>query len=568
MCGILAVFSATQKPFHGKHFGRKLRQSFREMAYTQSGKQRHRGPDYTGVEVVADRGVVMVHERLSIVGVDTGNQPFKSDDDRIVLAANGEIYNFREISKIIREERGVYKPKSDCSVLIELYEDYGENLFEHITGMYAFALYDKLENCVLIARDPHGIIPLYFGRDDEQNFWVASEMKCLVDVCGEIEILEPGTMMVGQVNKLEKKRFFNPLWYEKPLGVPTDLTRLRKSLESAVRSHLECEVDFAALLSGGVDSSLIASIATKIIRKTDPAFKLKTFSVGLPGAPDFAFSRKVADYIGSDHTELHFTVEEGLDCIKDVIYKLETYDVNTIRCSIPMYLLTRYIKSKGIKMILVGEGSDEVFGGYLYFYKAPSPESFHEELVNRVRKLHLSDCLRTNKTAMAWGIELRVPYLDKDFVNLVMSIDPTEKIPGPMNSFYCNGLTKEATNHSPQIEKYILRKAFDDGTYLPDEVLWRQKEQFSDGVGYAWIDTIREYATSHITDEEFSKATETFPINTPLTKEAFYYRTIFEDLFPGDHCARTVKKWQPREDWGCCSHDPSGRKQTVHKAHK
>lgn len=563
MCGIFAVFSSSRKPFAGKKCKGRFKKCLREIAYDQSSKQRHRGPEHTGIEVLESDGVAMVHERLAIVGVYTGDQPFRSDKGHILMVANGEIYNYLELSEKIREKRPSYKPKSDCSVLIELYEDHGVELFSYITGMYAFALYDQESKNILLARDPYGIIPMYFGRDREQNIWVASEMKCLVDVCTEIEVFEPGTLMFGPVKELKKKRFFNPDWFDKPLRTHTNLTLLRETFEKAVHSHLECEVKFGCLLSGGVDSSLVASIATKIVRQTDPDFKLDTFSIGLEGAPDFEYSNKVAKFIGSHHTEIHFTVDQGLDCIRDIIYKLETYDITTVRCSIPMYMMTRFMKSKGIKMVLSGEGADEIFGGYLYFHKAPNPEDFHHELVKRVRQLHLSDCLRANKSSMAWGIELRVPFLDKEFVDLVMSINPAEKIPGPLNEFQING----KRSHGPRIEKYILRKAFDGGSYLPDDVLWRQKEQFSDGVGYSWIDTISEYAASHVTDEDFAAAAEIYPINTPTTKEAFYYRAIFEEMFPGDHCARTVQKWVPRTDWGC-SDDPSGRKQATHTAHK
>lgn len=328
-----------------------------------------------------------------------------------------------------------------------------------------------------------------------------------------------------------------------------DLNELRDKLESAVRSHLACEVHFGALLSGGVDSSLIASIATKIMREKNPDFKLRTYSVGLKGAPDFKYSKMVADFIGSEHHEIHFTVEDGLDRIRDIISHLETYDITTIRASIPMFILTRYIKSSGLKMILSGEGADEILGGYLYFHCAPNAEEFHRETVSRVLNLWSSDCLRANKSSLAWGVELRVPFLDTHFVNYAMSVRPEDRM-----------ITKETKN----IEKFILRSAF-EGDYLPKEVLWRQKEQFSDGVGYNWIDTIRSYASSHVTDEEFEKAAELYPINPPVSKEGFYYRQIFEELFPNKACLSTVKLWIPRQDWGASS-DPSGRAQKVHIA--
>lgn len=330
-----------------------------------------------------------------------------------------------------------------------------------------------------------------------------------------------------------------------------DLVHFRESLESAVRSHLQCEVPFGSLLSGGVDSSLIASMATRIMREKNPDFKLSTFSIGLAGAPDFKYSQMVADFIGSDHHEIHFTVEEGLDCLRDIIYHLESYDVTTIRASIPMFIMMRYIKSCGLKMVLSGEGADEILGGYLYFHSAPNTEEFHYETVSRVLNLWSSDCLRANKSSLAWGVELRVPFLDTNFVNYAMSVRPEDRM---------------ITDVNRGIEKFILRQSF-AGDYLPDEVLWRQKEQFSDGVGYNWIDTIRTYAGSHISDEEFLMAKELYPFNTPLSKEGFYYRQVFEQIFPNQSCIKTVKQWIPREDWGCPS-DPSGRAQNVHVATK
>lgn len=559
MCGIFAIFSKTGQPIPPKKYQRRLR-SLREIAYQQSGRQRHRGPDDTGVEIIEEDGVVMVHERLAIVGVHTGHQPLKSADGNVLVVANGEIYNYLEQAAEIAKKRGHYEPKSDCSVIVELYEDHGERLVDYVTGMFAFALYDRKTKTIMMARDPFGIIPMYYGRDEDGNIWVSSEMKCLSGACAEIEVFPPGKMLIGPSHDLKLKDYFQPKWIKEIPSERTDLTVLRQKLESAVRTHLHCDVQLGALLSGGVDSSLIASIATKINRERDPDYRLKTYSVGLRGAPDFKYSRMVADYIGSDHTEVIFTLEEGLDCISDIIYKLETYDVTTVRCSIPMYIMARYIKSEGVKMILSGEGADEIFGGYLYFFKAPNPEEFHKELVSRTLKLHLSDCLRANKSALSWGVELRVPFLDTEFVNYVMSLRPDDKIPGELNAFG----TDDNAAKIPRIEKHILRAAFADN-YLPDEVIWRQKEQFSDGVGYAWIDTIREYAASHVSDEEFANAAGDFPVNTPTTKEAFYYRAIFEEHFPGEHCAKTVKRWIPRRDWGC-PEDPSGRAQASHQA--
>lgn len=357
---------------------------------------------------------------------------------------------------------------------------------------------------------------------------------------------------LGTSNKWKFVKYYQADWITKVPKQRVDLTLLRKALEDAVRSHLQCEVKFGALLSGGVDSSLIAAIATRIMREKNPNFKLHTYSVGLKGAPDFKYSQMVADFIDSDHHEVHFTVDEGIDCVRDIIYHLETYDVTTIRASIPMFLLTRYIKSCGLKMVLSGEGADEILGGYLYFHSAPNADDFHHETVSRVLNLWSSDCLRANKSTMAWGVELRVPFLDTNFVNYAMAIRPEDRM--------INADTRS-------IEKFILRAAFADNDYLPDEVLWRQKEQFSDGVGYSWIDSIRSYASGHINDAQFERAKELFPFNTPLSKEGFYYRQVFEEIFPNKSCIKTVKQWIPRLDWGC-SADPSGRAQKVHVATK
>lgn len=557
MCGIFAIFSRDGEPIppqvlHGsKH-------SLRELAYRQSGKQRHRGPDSTGVHVIPSDGVAMVHERLRIVGVAMGDQPFISEDGNLVLVANGEIYNYLELAADIAKRRGTYKPKSDCHVILELYQDFGTELLQYITGMFAFALYDRRTKEVLIARDPFGIIPMYVGEDKAGNLWVSSEMKCLVDTCPKVETFTPGEARFGKVGQLKTCWTFQQPWIKEVPNQPCNLALLRSIFESAVRSHLHCDVHFGALLSGGVDSSLVASIATKIMRERDPNYRLKTFSVGLRDAPDFKAARHVAKYIDSDHKEIIFEIDEALDGIRDIVYHLETYDVTTVRCSLPMLLLARYIKSTGIKMILSGEGADEIFGGYLYFHKAPNYKDFHEELVKKVQQLHLSDCLRANKVAMAKGVELRVPFLDTGFVNHVMQIRPEDKIPGPLNQY--------GGEQQKRLEKFILRAAFADN-YLPDDVLWRQKEQFSDGVGYDWIDNIRRVATSHVTDEEFAGAALRFPFNTPTTKEAYYYRSIFAEQFPGESAARTVVRWVPRLDWGC-PEDPSGRAQAVHQVHK
>lgn len=569
MCGIFAVF--LNKKYTGISKFNSTNRKLREVCYRQSSKQRHRGPDHTGIVEVKEDGVCIVQERLAVLCPDTGDQPLKSNDEQIILSANGEIYNYIELSSMIsKQQHKHYVPKSDCEVIIPLYEHFGEDLVHHITGMYTFVLYDRRNKNVLIARDHIGIIPLYYGRDDAGNLWIASEMKCLVDVCTSVEIFPPGSYMFGDpMTEIKPKVYYNPQWIKEVPTKLVDLPKLRESLIAAVRSHLQCDVEFGALLSGGVDSSLIASIATKIMRENKPNFRLKTFSVGLENAPDFKYSQMVANHINSDHTEVHFTVEEGLDCIRDIIYHLESYDITTIRASIPMYILSRHIKSKGLKMILSGEGADEIFGGYLYFYNAPSKEEFHKELVSRVLCLSLSDCLRANKSTMSWGLELRVPFLDKAFINHSMSIRPEDKMPGQK---YLNGI--DIDSHlintkldGQRIEKHILRKCFttDDYDYLPTDVLWRQKEQFSDGVGYSWIDTLRSYAASQVNNDEYYKRNELYPINTPATKEAFYYRKIFNELYPSESYAKTVMKWIPRLDWGC-SEDPSGRAQAVHTA--
>lgn len=553
MCGIFAILSKEGQPllprkYHG------CTHTLREIAYRQSGKQRHRGPDETGVKVVPEHGVALVHERLAVIGVKTGHQPQFSEDGNIVLVANAEIYNYVELSAQIEQRRPNYKPKSDCNVIIELYEEYGERLLDHITGMYAFVLYDKSKKRVMIARDPFGIIPLYIGEDLEGNIWVSSEMKCMVEFCESVKNFPPGHFVIGQPGNLNTQLFYKRPWQKEIPCQPADLTELRERLEDAVRSHLQCDVPFGALLSGGVDSSLIASIATKIMRERDPAYRLRTFSVGMIGSPDFKYAQMVADYIGSDHTEVIFNVEDCLDGVRDLIYHLESYDVATVRCSLPMFYLSRYVKSTGIKMILSGEGADEVFGGYLYFFKAPTYAEFHKEMVTRVDQLHVSDILRANKVTMSKGLELRVPFLDTSFVDYAMSIRPEDKIPGPLN---CYSGTK-----SHRMEKYILRKAF-EGSYLPNEVLWRQKEQFSDGVGYDLIEALPHFAAKRVSDAEFATASVRFPINPPRTKEAFYYRCIFEEQFPGPSAALTVEKWAPRLDWGC-PEDPSGRAQEAH----
>lgn len=558
MCGILVVLALSGEIKISKRFSKRIH-TIREAAYKQSSKQRHRGPDHTGVVDIKDDGVVMVQERLAILYPETGDQPLKSQNGTIVMAANGEIYNYLELAAEIAKENGKYTPRSDCDLIIAMYEKYGGDLVRHITGMYAFALYDKVTRTLLVGRDPIGIIPLYQGTDDEGNVWFASEVKCLVGICDTVEDFEPGTMLTVKEGKVRQTQYYQPKWITEIPTSKADLTLLRQQLVNAVRSHLQSDAEFGSLLSGGVDSSLIASIATKILRERDPNYRLKTYSVGLENAPDFKYSRMVAQHINSDHREVIFKIDDALDYIRETIYHTESYDISTIRCSIPMLLMARFIKSEGLKMILSGEGADEIFGGYLYFHQAPNREEFHHELVSRVLNLHKFDCLRANKATMSYGLELRVPFLDTEFMNHSMSIRPEDKMTGTKNTF-----NQENGHRVARIEKHILRAAFAND-YLPNEVLWRQKEQFSDGVGYEWIDSIRSYAESQIDDDEFSQAAKLYPFNTPQTKEAFYYRAVYEEMFPGDSYARTVTRWVPRLDWGC-NQDPSGRAQTVHSA--
>lgn len=554
MCGILAIFSADGQSIEAQSY-QGSEHSLRELAYRQSGKQRHRGPDDTGVEVISEQGVALVHERLAVIGVETGHQPLFSQDGNISLIANGEIYNYLELTRQIAKRLPGYKPKSDNNVIIELYEKHGQELLQHITGMFAFVLYDRRRKQLIVARDPFGIIPLYMGRDTRGNLWFASEMKCLVDVCEQLQIFPPGHVACGTVNQLQPVRYYKPNWREITPSKEVNLQDLRRQVELAVHSHLQCDVPFGALLSGGVDSSLIASIAARIMRERDANYKLRTFSVGMLNSPDFKHARLVAQHIGSDHTEIAFNVEDCLDGVRDLIYHLESYDVATVRCSLPMFYLARHVKSTGIKMILSGEGADEIFGGYLYFHKAPNYEEFHQEMVTRCEQLHVSDILRANKVTMSKGLELRVPFLDTSLVNYVMNIRPQDKIPGQLNEF--------SDIRKWRMEKFILRQAF-SGDYLPDAVLWRQKEQFSDGVGYALIDAIPEFCARHVSDIQLQMAEKRFPINPPKTKEAYYYRCIFEEQFPGEAAAKTVEKWAPRLDWGC-PEDPSGRAQAAHE---
>lgn len=551
MCGIVGIFDL-----------KKNASELRGQALSMSRKQRHRGPDWSGIFV--DDKAILAHERLSIVDPTSGKQPLFSEDGKLALAVNGEIYNHRELKKSLKEPYA-FQTQSDCEVILALYREKGIHFLEDLNGIFAFALYDKENDVYLIARDHMGIIPLYMGWDEWGNFYVASEMKCLVGVCNKIQEFLPGHYWYSKEGKLQ--RWYQRDWmdYENVKDNASDITELKRALEEAVHRQLMSDVPYGVLLSGGLDSSVISAIAKKYAARRIETEDLKdawwpqlhSFAVGLKNSPDLIAARKVAEHIGTVHHEVNFTIEEGLDALRDVIYHIETYDVTTIRASTPMYLLARVIKSMGVKMVLSGEGSDELFGGYLYFHKAPDAKAFHEETVRKLSKLHAYDCLRANKSLAAWGVEGRVPFLDKEFMDVAMRLNPADKMSG-------NG----------KIEKYILRKAFED--YLPHEVAWRQKEQFSDGVGYSWIDTLKKITSERVTDEQLQNAVFRFPFNTPTTKEEYYYRSIFSELFPGDEAARCV----PFEKSVACStaialewdeafkkmQDPSGRAVTsVHE---
>jgi len=515
MCGIIGVFD-----LKSKH--QDLRPKVLEMAKTV----RHRGPDWSGI--YCDTNVILAHERLAIVDPQSGGQPLYSDDRNLILAVNGEIYNHMEIRKGFPEYP--FQTKSDCEVILALYKQKGPKFIEDLNGIFAFALYDTENDCYLIARDHMGIIPLYMGWDKFGNFYVASELKALEGVCSKIQEFLPGHFIYSK-ESTELQKWYKRDWteYQNVEDNAADITELRKALEESVHRQLMSDVPYGVLLSGGLDSSIISAVTKKFASKriesndTQAAWypQLHSFAVGLVGSPDLAAARKVADHIGSVHHEINFSVQEGLDAIKDVIYHLETYDVTTIRASTPMYLLARVIKSMGIKMVLSGEGADELFGGYLYFHKAPNAKAFHEETVRKLSKLHLYDCLRANKSLAAWGIEGRVPFLDKEFMDVAMRLNPEAK------------MAKDG-----KMEKWILRKAFED--YLPESIVWRQKEQFSDGVGYGWIDTLKATAETKVSDEELANSKFRFPINPPMSKEEYHYRTIFTEHFPSDSAAACV----------------------------
>ncbi len=487
---------------------------------------RHRGPDWSGI--FANDNAILAHERLAIVDPRSGRQPLYSKDGKLVLAVNGEIYNHREIRKQF-EGKYEFLTQSDCEVILALYREKGPAFLEDLNGIFAFALYDIENNRFLIGRDHIGIIPLYQGRDKDGAFYVASELKALEGYCEKIEEFLPGQYYYSPDGK--PTQWYSRDWmeYDNVKDNTSSVDELRQALEDAVERQLMSDVPYGVLLSGGLDSSIISAVAKKFAARriesgnTEDAWwpQLHSFAIGLEGSPDLAAARKVAEHIGSVHHEINFTVQEGLDAIRDVIYHIETYDVTTVRASTPMYLLSRYIKSMGVKMVLSGEGADEIFGGYLYFHKAPNAEEFHKETVRKLSKLHLYDCLRANKSLASWGVEGRVPFLDKEFMDVAMRLNPTDKMAG-------NG----------KIEKHILRQAFED--YLPSEIAWRQKEQFSDGVGYNWIDTLKEIASEKVTDEQMENVATRFPIQPPMTKEEYHYRSIYSELFPSDSAALCV----------------------------
>jgi len=515
MCSILGILEIKGDPTE-----------LRARALRLSKLQRHRGPDWSGVW--SNDSAVLAHERLSIVDVTHGAQPLVSVGGTSILAVNGEIYNHREL----RQEHAAdyaFKTESDCEVILPLYERFGADFLNLLNGIFAFVLFDAAKNVYLIARDHLGIVPLYTGRDAEGNLHVASEMKALAPVCKSITEFPPGHYL--ESSGTEYKKYYDPLWrdFSAVSGSKVGVAGIRTSLEAAVRRQLMSDVPYGVLLSGGLDSSIIAAIASKFAPrriedegKSDAWFpKLHTFAIGLAGSPDVAASREVAKHIGSIHHEFEFTVQEGIDALSDVIHHLETYDVTTIRAATPMYLMARRIRAMGIKMVLSGEGSDEIFGGYLYFHHAPDARSFHDETIRKLDRLHSYDCLRANKSMAAWGVEARVPFLDREFLDVAMSVDPAAKMAG-------NG----------KMEKHILREAFAD--LLPPSIAWRQKEQFSDGVGYGWIDSLKVIAEGKVSDRELASAEYRFPYNTPATKEAYFYRSMFEEHYPLAICAETV----------------------------
>lgn len=515
MCGIVCAFDLKQDA-----------ESLRPQLLEMSKRIRHRGPDWSGI--YKSENAILGHERLAIVDPASGKQPLYNEDQSLVLAANGEIYNHLELRKKF-EGKYNFKTESDCEIILALYQKKGVDFVDELNGIFAFAIYDSTKDSYFIARDHMGIIPLYMGWDKDGTFYVASELKALEGVCAKIELFPPGHYWHSGDEAPTQWYKRNWVDFEEVKNNPTSIEDLHDSLSDAVHRQLMSDVPYGVLLSGGLDSSITSALAKKFSSKrvesddTQEAWwpQLHSFSVGLEGSPDLAAAKKVSEHIGSIHHEVVFTIQEGLDAIRDVIYHLETYDITTVRASTPMFLMARSIKSHGIKMVLSGEGADELFGGYLYFHKAPSAEEFHKETVRKLDKLHQYDCLRANKSLAAWGIEGRVPFLDKEFIDVAMRINPKDKM-----------INKE------RMEKWVVRKAFED--YLPESVAWRQKEQFSDGVGYSWIDTLKEVVEAAVSDEQMNNAHFRFSLQTPQNKEEFYYRTLFEEHFPSDAAALSV----------------------------
>tara|TARA_B100000902_G_C27311751_1_gene918851 strand:- start:18 stop:1688 length:1671 start_codon:yes stop_codon:yes gene_type:complete len=515
MCGIVCAFNLKQK-----------QNVLRPQILKMSKLLRHRGPDWSGI--YSCDNAILSHERLAIVDPASGKQPLYSPDKKIILAANGEIYNHLKLRNKL-SGKYTFTTQSDCEIILALYQEKGINFVDDLNGIFAFAIYDSINNEFFIARDHMGIIPLYMGWDKHGTFYIASELKALEGVCSKIELFPPGHYWFSKNNA--PTRWYNRDWvdYKKVKNNKTNISDLHDALSDAVHRQLMSDVPYGVLLSGGLDSSITSALAKKFSSKrvesndTQSAWwpQLHSFSVGLEGSPDLEAARKVSEHIGSIHHEVIFTIQEGLDAIRDVIYHLETYDITTVRASTPMFLMARSIKSHGIKMVLSGEGADELFGGYLYFHKAPSAEEFHKETVRKLDKLHQYDCLRANKSLAAWGIEGRVPFLDKEFIDVAMRINPEDKM-----------------INSERMEKWVVRKAFED--YLPKSVTWRQKEQFSDGVGYSWIDTLKEVVENAITNDQMNNAKFRFPLQTPQNKEEFYYRSIFEEHFPSDTASMSV----------------------------
>nr|VDD65070.1 unnamed protein product [Brassica oleracea] len=551
MCGILAVLGCTDDS-QAKRV-RVLELSRRQFFFSLL---RHRGPDWSGIYQHEDN--YLAHERLAIVDPDSGDQPLFNEDKTIVVTVNGEIYNHEELRKDLKNHK--FRTGSDCDVISHLYEEHGENFVDMLDGVFSFVLLDTKHNSFMVARDAIGVTSLYIGWGLDGSVWISSEMKGLHEDCEHFEVFPPGHLYSSKSGRF--KQWYNPPWYNESVpSTPYEPLAVRRAFEDAVTKRLMSDVPFGVLLSGGLDSSLVVSITARHLAGTKAAKRwgsqLHSFCVGLEGSPDVKAGKEVADYLGTVHHEFHFTVQDGIDAIEDVIYHVETYDVTTIRASTPMFLMSRKIKSLGVKMVLSGEGSDEIFGGYLYFHKAPNKQEFHQETCRKIKALHKYDCLRANKATSAFGLEVRIPFLDKEFINTVMSLDPESKMIKPEEG---------------RIEKWVLRRAFDDEErpYLPKHILYRQKEQFSDGVGYSWIDGLKAHAAENVNDKMMSNAAHIFPHNTPLTKEAYYYRMIFERFFPQQNSARltvpggatvacsTAKAVEWDANWSN-NMDPSGR---------